>query len=252
MRMAKNNVLQFAPRRKEIDQQSVNVLAALAARLDYAPPDRPGGLEACVAHLAGGAEQLAQLPFGQRRLLTLRDSLFIAPGREPEMRRLWRETVATACNAAVLSRVLGLDESCVTAAALLHRVSEVWLTAALADAEALTGSRLRGAALREVLNEQGRHLLPRLVRAWALAPAVTQPLLAWRDCGEDGTAVTPPGRAARSVYLSYLLAAEQLYAGYTTPGVVEAAAEELGIPVTAIAAVRVEFGHIDALLTRLV
>jgi hypothetical protein len=250
--MAQNNVLQFAPRRKEIDQQSVSVLAALAARLEHAPPDRPGGLEACVAHLAGGAEHLAQLPFGQRRLLTLRDSLFIAPGREPEMRRLWRETMATACNAAVLSRVLGLDESCVTAAALLHRISEVWLTAALADAEALTGARLRGAPLRELLNERGRHLLPRLVRTWALAPAVSQPLLAWRECGEDSPAVTPPGRAARAVYLSYLLAAEQLYAGYTTPGVVEAAAEELGIAVTAIAAVRAEFCHIDALLMRLV
>ena len=170
--MAQNNVLQFAPRRKQIDQQSVSVLAALAARLDYAPPERPGGLEACVAHLSGGAQQLAQLPFGQRRLLTLRDSLFTACGREPEMRRLWRETVAAACNAAVLARVLGLDESCITAAALLHRIGEVWLTAALADAEALTGARLRGAPLRELLNEQGRHLLPRLVRAWALAPAV--------------------------------------------------------------------------------
>jgi hypothetical protein len=135
---------------------------------------------------------------------------------------------------------------------LLHRVSEVWLTAALADAEALTGARLRGAPLRDVLNEQGRHLLPRLVRAWALAPVVSQPLLAWRDCGEDAPAVTPPGRAARAVYLSYLLAAEQLYAGYTTPGVVEAAAEELGIPVTAIAAVRAEFGPVDELLGRLV
>lgn len=250
--MAQNNVLQFAPRRKQIDQQSVSVLAALAARLDYAPPERPGGLEACVAHLSGGAQQLAQLPFGQRRLLTLRDSLFTACGREPEMRRLWRETVAAACNAAVLARVLGLDESCITAAALLHRIGEVWLTAALADAEALTGARLRGAPLRELLNEQGRHLLPRLVRAWALAPAVSQPLLAWRDCGEDAPAVTPPGRAARAVYLAYLLAAEQLYAGYTTPGVVEAAAEELGVPVTALTAVRAEFGHVDELLSRLV
>ena len=224
--MAQNNVLQFAPRRKQIDQQSVSVLAALAARLDYAPPERPGGLEACVAHLSGGAQQLAQLPFGQRRLLTLRDSLFTACGREPEMRRLWRETVAAACNAAVLARVLGLDESCITAAALLHRIGEVWLTAALADAEALTGARLRGAPLRELLNEQGRHLLP--------------------------PAVTPPGRAARAVYLAYLLAAEQLYAGYTTPGVVEAAAEELGVPVTALTAVRAEFGHVDELLSRLV
>ena len=250
--MARNNVLQFAPRRKAPDTQSASILAALAARLDLDPPQRPSGLEACVAHLAGGAEQLAQLPFGQRRLLTLRDTLFVANGRAPEMCRLWRETVVTACNAAVLARVLGLDEACITAAALLHRVSEVWLMVALADAEALTGARLRGSPLRDLLNERGRRLLPRLVRAWALAPAVSQPLLAWRDCGDDAPSVTPPGRAARAIYLSYLLAAEQLYSGYTTPGVVEAAAAELGIGAEAVAAVRAEFPYVEDLLNRLV
>ena len=64
--------------------------------------------------------------------------------------------------------------------------------------------------------------------------------------------MTPPGRAARAIYLSYLLAAEQLYSGYTTPGVVEAAAAELGIGAEAVAAVRAEFPYVEDLLNRLV
>lgn len=250
--VTKSNVIPFAPPRRDNDAAVQRVLQAMTVRLEQLPPLRPTAFEACVAHLVGGPGQLLELPFGQRRLVALRDAFFTAHGREHEMRRLWRESVATACNAVALARVLGLDEPCIAAAALLHRVADVWLLATLADAEALTGDRLRSATVRELMAVRSRQLAPRIVRAWALTPAVSQPLLGWRECGEDARSGLPPTLPARLIYLGSLIAAEQLYEGYCTPGLVESAAHQLGLDQDVLLVARGQSADIHALLTQIV
>jgi hypothetical protein len=250
--MAKSNVVPFVMPQRDNDAALQRVHQALTVRLEQLPPLRPTAFEACVAHLVSGPRQLLDLPFGQRRLMALRDAFFVAAGREVEMRRLWRESIATACNSVAMARVLGLDEPCVAAAALLYRVADVWLLTALADAEALTNERLRSAALRDILTARSRQLAPRIVRAWALTPAVSQPLLGWRDCGETSRGGLPPTLPARLIHIGSLLASEQLYEGYCTPGVVDAAAQELGLDAEVLMTARDATTHIRALLANIV
>lgn len=251
-RMAKSNVIPFVLPRRDHDAALQRIEQALTVRLDQLPPLRPAAFEACVAHLVSGPRQLLDLPFGQRRLLALRDAFFVAPGRDAEMRRLWRESVATACNSVVMARVLGLDEPCVAAAGLLYRVADVWLLAALTDAESLTGEKLRSAALREVMAARARQLAPRIVRAWALTPAVSQPLLGWRDCGQPPRGGLPPTLPSRLIHVGSLLASEQLYDGYCTPGLVDTAAAELGLEPAVLMTARGGTADIHALLAHIV
>ncbi len=236
---------------RDNDAALQRVQQALAVRLEQLPPLRPTAFEASVAHLVGGPRQLLDLPFGQRRLLALRDAFFVAPARQSEMRRLWRESLATACNSVAMARVLGLDEPCVAAAAVLYRVADVWLLTALADAESLTGERLRSASLRDVITARSRQLAPRIVRAWALTPAVSQPLLGWRDCGEPSRGGLPPTLPSRLIHIGSLLASEQLYEGYCTPGLVDAAGQELGLEAEVLMAARGATGDVRALLSHI-
>lgn len=251
--MADSSVLQFrssrVPRSRAPGPDPI--AAALALALTQVPP-RPPAVTACVAYLQEDAQLLATREFGVRALLRLRDSLFNAPGRDAQMRNIWRESIATACASRQLARQTGLDHAVLTAAGLLHRVGDVWALTALARAEACTNVKLLGAAANESYAARDADLAARLMAAWQLTPEVSNAILGWRSCLDLNAGNNAgPLSLAQAVYLGHLLAVEQLHSRYCTPGVIDAAALELGVSCDVLDAVRENSAGTDVLLERL-
>lgn len=242
--------LKIAPSGPDLRKRPHPVLVALERGLEELPP-RPAGLFACAAFLLQDAAVLTARPMGLRALRRLRSELFAAPGREPEMHSLWRESVATACTAGILSRQVGLDPALLATAGLLHRMSEVWLLATLARAEKVVSVRLQGAAMQEARVIGTEQLGARMAALWALNPEVSQAALRWRDCLTDEDEHPVPLTPARAVYLAHLLAVEQLHPDFCTPGIIEAAAAELGVTLQAVDAARTDAAGIGMLLNQL-
>ena len=214
-------ILPFVLRRRA--QQPASTGMALVVPLKRRAPSvpvRPASLAHCVAWLQEDPGLLAGRPIAVRSLRRLESNLFAGSEGMVGLYRIWRESVATACIARLLSWRLGLDAGLLVAAGLLHRLGDVWPTRQLAA-------------------------------EWALAPAVTEVLEHWRH-SLDGREPGPMGMTpARAVYLAHLFAMEQLYGEYCTPGLLEAAARALGVPGTVIDAVRAEAAGIDSLLDQL-
>jgi hypothetical protein len=168
-------------------------------------------------------------------LRTLQESLFLAPGREPEMHRVWRETLATAAFASLIAAPLGLDLRVLTGAALLHRLDEVLFVAAVARAESTTQLRLRGPTLRRAYSERDA-MLDGLFDAWDLDVRIVSAVRHWRSCLDNpaGEGGFPP---SHGVYYAHLLAMTRLYPEDGTPGILGLAARELRVPATVNAVV---------------
>jgi hypothetical protein len=214
-------ILPFVLRRRASQQASTGAaLVVPLKRLAPSVPARPASLAHCVAWLQEDPAVLAGRPIAVRSLRRLESDLFAGSDGMVGLHRIWRESVATACIARLLSWRLGLDAGLLVAAGLLHRLGDVWPTR-------------------------------QLTAEWALANAVTEVLEHWRhslDAMEPGPVAMTPVRA---VYLAHLFAVEQLYGEYCTPGLLEAAARQLGVSGTVIDAVRAEAAGIDPLLDQL-
>jgi hypothetical protein len=188
---------------------------------------QPAALRAAINCLAGavppatGAIDLAPLR-------ALRACVFVAPGHEPQLQRIWRETLATAVLAGLIAGPLGLDRTVLVGAALLHRLDEVLFVSAVARVDASAPLPLRGAALRRAF--AGRDTdLDGLLEGWDLDARIVSAVRGWRTCLDrcDGGAGFAP---SRGVYFGHLLAMTRLYPDEGVPGIVELAAQELGVP----------------------
>lgn len=214
-------ILPFVLRRRASQLAPTGVALVLPLkRVTQAVPPRPDSLAHCVAWLQEDPAVLAGRAMAVRSLRRLESDLFSGSDGMVGLHRIWRESVATACIARLLSWRLGMDAGLLVAAGLLHRLGDVWPSRQLAA-------------------------------SWALTPAVTQVLEHWRhslDGLEPGPVVMTP---ARAVHLAHLFAVEQLYGEYCTPGILEGAARELGVPAQVITAVRAEAAGIDPLLEQL-
>jgi hypothetical protein len=237
--------LKTSGRAEEAASQTPRVLSAFAVALRRLP-SRPTGFSACVSYLQDDAHKLASRPIAVRTLLRLRDALFCAPGREVEMRQLWRESLATACTARMVATALGGDAPLLTGAGLLHRLGEVIALRALAEAEFYTGHRLVGTVLRETIAARDEGLIARASGQWALSDNLREIIVDWR------TNTLPDTRsdAGRQLTLAQLVAFEQLHAGQNTPGVVEVACTQMGVPSQVPDELRAMSAGIEALLTR--
>lgn len=183
-------------------------------------PPRPESLATCVAWLQEEPAVLAERPVALRALRQLEAELFALPRQGLGLHSIWQESVASACMARLLAVYLGLDAGLLVGAALLHRLGDVWPAAQLAD-------------------------------AWQLAPPVTRVLRDWRSSLEESEPGGPEMNPVRAVYLAHLFAVEQLYGEYCTPGIVEVAARELGVPWSVLGAVRAQAAGINRLLGKL-
>lgn len=222
------------------------LLGALESELARCPP-KPTGITACVAWLQEPAGQLENRQMAMRALQGLRDSLFLAPGRDAEMSLLWREAVASACYARIIAAQMHFDAPLLTGAALLHRVGEIVALRALARAEAGCGQRLVGPVMQQIMEAQHDDLVSRVTRSWGLSGGLRLTLLRWRD--EQESLQRP--QAVTLLMMAQALATELVHAATCTPGLVEVAQQSLGLPAKLVSESRAATAGIAQLLGQL-
>ncbi|MBK6597235.1 MAG: HDOD domain-containing protein [Proteobacteria bacterium] len=175
----------------------------------------------------------APLP-GRAELESLRDTAFSAAREYPQLRTLWRETVATALCSDRAARAIHADAAAVTAAALLHRVGESLTLAALLRSEAETGVILDAPSRATLVAHHAAEVAERVMRWWCIPAPIAAAALGWRRFGEFPTG--PKNSAA--LYLGHLLAIEWLQPQICAPGIVASVAAEFGLEPATIAAAR--------------
>ena len=240
-----SNVVELRPagRQDPFAPVAPRLLAALEAELARCPP-KPVGIQSCVAWLQEPAGSLSARPLAVRALEQLRDSLFSAPGRDAEMRLLWREGLATACYARLIAAQLHFDSPLLTGAALLHRVGEIAAVRALARAEAASGLKLVGPVMQQIMESRTDELVSRVTRTWGLSGSLRLMLISWRDEQEN---LQRP-QCVTLLLMAQALATELVHANTCTPGLVEVAQQSLGLPASLVTGSRTATAGIADLL----
>jgi hypothetical protein len=234
--MSSANVLYLQSRRQHVQDsgpRDARVIQAFSAALSRCPP-KPAGLAACVAWLQQSPAEISGKLMAVRTLQSLRDGLFVAPGREAEIGLLWREAVATACYARVLAAETGNDAALLTGVGLLHRAGEIAAVRALAHAEKSTGQRLAGPVMGEIFDADDDELASRVTRSWGLPGGMRLAIIRWR---EEQDSINRP-ESVSLLMMAQALTTELVHAANFTPGLVEAASEALKVPGRMIAAAR--------------
>ena len=167
-------------------------------------------------------------------LATLARTLCVAPARSAELRALWKECVATAAFALKLAPLLGADAQASAIAGLLHRLGDMLTIRAIGAFEHAEHQRIDASGKAELCATHGGELLERVVRAWRVPPRAAATAAEWRRLREF------PGAAAEAtaVYLARLLAIEAISPEFCAPGLIELAAEEVGLEPARLAAIR--------------
>jgi hypothetical protein len=175
-------------------------------------------------------------PTPDPRLDNLGRLLCSAPARTAELRVLWKESVVTAAFALTLGPRLGGDASTSGLAGLLHRLGDMLVLRAIAEIEHASHLRLDAAGKAELCATHGPEQLERVVRAWGVPARAAATAAEWRRLREFPAAAAD----AAAVYLSRLLAIEQISPAFCAPGMVELAAEELGLEPAGLSALRTD------------
>jgi hypothetical protein len=182
-------------------------------------------------------------PTPDLRLVTLGRLLCSAPARTAELRSLWKESVITAAFAWPLGPRLGGDAPTSALAGLLHRLGDMLTLRAIATIEHATHQRLDAAGKAELCATHGTEQLERVVRAWGIPARAAATAAEWRRQREFPAAAAE----AAAVYLSRLLAVELISPAFCAPGMVERAAEEVGLDAASLSALRADATIADVL-----
>jgi len=180
------------------------------------------------------------------RLANLGRLLCSAPARTAELRGLWRESVVTAAFALDLAPHLGGDATTSALAGLLHRLGDMLALRAIAESEHANHLRLDPAGKAELCATHGTEQLERVVRAWGVPARAAATAAEWRRLREFPAAAAD----AAAMYLARLLAIELISPEFCAPGMVELAAEEVGLDPASLSALRAD-ATIAAVLTSL-
>jgi hypothetical protein len=242
--MTSANIIHLQSRINDSAPSDARVIRAFSNALARCPP-KPMGIAACVAWLQEPPAQLGTRPMALRSLQSLRDSLFVAPGRDAEMGLLWREALSTACYARVLAPESGLNAPLLTGVGLLHRAGEVAALRALAQAERETGERLAGPVVQEIFNAGDDELASRVTRSWGLPGELRLSIIRWR---EEQDSLRRPD-SVTVLMMAQALTTELVHARTCTPGLVEAAREALQLPMKMVEQAHAAAAGIAALLT---
>jgi len=229
--------------RKVTDTGELRVMQELGAALRRVPP-KPVGIASCTGYLQQDAARLVAWSTAVRALEHLRDSLFVAPGREQEMSGLWRESLACACFARVLAIETQSNASLLTVAGLLQRAVDLVSLRALAAAEQASGQKLEGLVMHELAAARDEELEGRVISHWALSLPLGALLRGWRI--EQPAATRPID--VRVLMLAQALAAELVHGSAATPSLVEAAAADLELTQSLVEKGRAASADIQALL----
>jgi HD-like signal output (HDOD) protein len=226
--------------------RDARVIRAFSTALLRCPP-KPAGITSCVAWLQEPAAELSTRQMALRSLESLRNSLFVAPGRDAEMHLLWREALVTACYARILAREAGLDSPLHTGVGLLHRVGEIAALRALAQAERETGERIAGPVMQEIFEAGDDELASRVTRGWSLPGEWRLAIIRWRE--EQDSLRRPEG--VTLLMMAQALTMELVHAATSAPGLAEVAAEALHLPARMLEQARTGTAGIASLLASL-
>jgi HD-like signal output (HDOD) protein len=139
--------------------------------------------------------------------ISVRGQLFVAPGHEPEIQELWRESVATACWARELARLKKRNVETAYLCGLLHRIGRAAAVSTLSRIE-IAGRRTVDARTFSALADEfevdfGR----KLAAKWQLPAVVADAIVRWRNAGRPGE----PRPEVLQTYVGHLLAIEVLH-----------------------------------------
>ena len=168
------------------------------------------------------------------RLVTLGQLLCAAPARSAELRAMWKECVVTAAFALQVAPRLGGDGNTSAIAGLLHRLGDMLTIRAIAEIEYASHVRLDPASKADLCAAHGGELLDRTVRAWGIPVRAAATAAEWRRLRDFPDAAAD----AAAVYLSRLIAIELIAPRFCAPGVIECAAEEMGLDAASLADLR--------------
>lgn len=241
------DVLRQVPERREGGRAEalLGALEAAAGEVAAAIGPRPAALREVLDALSAGAALPPREDLRARRaplalhlaLDSLRESLFVAPGRDREARQLWREALATAWLAADIARLAGGSPGSAGLAGLLHRAGDALALRAVAQVESAGQARLDAASLQSFAGGFEAELTASLGRAWKLSPGVLGALQGWRRVGES-TAVSAE---ARAVHFGHAFASQVLFAEFAAPGLVDAVESALRLDRRELARLRAGF-----------
>jgi hypothetical protein len=244
--MPENQILQFrrSVNSTEYPAEGAPVLSALSKALGRLPA-KPGGFSACVSHLQEDSARLPGLGFAVRALQYFRDQLFRAPGREPEMRQLFRESLATACYARSMAKFAQLDAPLLTSAGLMFRLGDVLALRALADAEFCAGQKLQGPVLQEVVAAHNAPLAERALAQWAMGADWNLLLKNLRTASSEASALPE-----KILAVAEAMGFEHVHLGASTPGYLQAVLDKMLLPTDLIESARSATSNIESLLLR--
>lgn len=220
------------------------VIRDFALRED-AVPARPAHLDALLGEISGLPDTLSRDE--GRAVLALRDTLYVAPGRQRECAGLWNESLATMLYAIALARLLDQPAKAAGCAGLLHRAGEVCALRAIALAEAQALLRIDNPTRADLCGRHHAQFSARLAQSWRLPQSVAAAMTGWRHFGrmED---LSP---LSATVYFAHLLAVELLHPEFCAPGLVQTASRELGVAQAHLDAIRLHDGTIRSLIDSL-
>lgn len=173
----------------------------------------------------------------------IRQAIYCAPGREIEMRALWREAIASAFLAIQLARRQGISAAAAGIGGLLHRAGDALALQALDATEREYGARADGSVRARLIALHEPTFTAGLVHAWQLPAMSAAAIVGWRRHGERA-AETPESKA---VYVAHLLAAELLLPGFCAPELTSAVATRSGTSATDLQALRAQMGVLRTL-----
>jgi HD-like signal output (HDOD) protein len=200
----------------------------------------------CAAEVQGALAGGAVAAGAGATLRQLREALFTAPGRDPEMAGAWREALATAAYAGAFAASRRIEPSVAVVAGLLHRAGEAAALRALALAESASGVQADASARAQIVAQYAPSFLDALVRGWRLPAEVALPALGWRRFGEFPTEST-----AMAVYFGNLLAEELLHEHPSARSPADGVAVEIGVSPEELARLRDAAAAVQELVQRL-
>jgi hypothetical protein len=186
------------------------------------------------------------VPTTDLRLANMGRLMCSAPARTAELRALWKESVITAGFALELGPRLGGEAGASAVAGLLHRLGDMRVLRAISESEHANHLRLDPASKAELCATHGTEQLERVVRAWVVPARAAATAAEWRRLREFPAAAAD----AAAVYLARLLAIELISPGFCAPGMVERAADEVGLDPASLSALRAD-ATMAAVLTSL-
>jgi HD-like signal output (HDOD) protein len=156
-------------------------------------------------------QAVAWLGIGEIRNIALaisvRGQLFVAPGHEPEIQDLWRESVATACWARELARLKKRNVESAYLCGLLHRIGRAAAVSTLSRIEVAGRRSVAARTFSALVDEFEWEFGRRLALKWQLPATVSEAINAWRHAGRS-TGAAPE---VLQTYVAHLLAIELLH-----------------------------------------